>query len=100
MSKPIYVTEPSLPPLEEFIPCLEKIWANKWLTNNGEFHKVVKTTEIKFWESDEEFLEFCAEAEKIIKNRNTINPPTLAEMAKYCQQEETFFVEWRSRSPK
>lgn len=39
MSKPIYVTEPSLPPLEEFIPCLEKIWANKWLTNNGEFHK-------------------------------------------------------------
>ncbi len=37
--KPIFVTEPSLPPLEEFIPYLEKIWENKWLTNNGEFHK-------------------------------------------------------------
>ena len=39
MSKPIYVTEPSLPPLDEFIPYLEKIWKNKWLTNNGEFHQ-------------------------------------------------------------
>ena len=39
MNKPIYVTEPSLPPLDEFIPYLKKIWENKWLTNNGEFHK-------------------------------------------------------------
>jgi dTDP-4-amino-4,6-dideoxygalactose transaminase len=37
--KPIYVTQPSLPPLEEFIPYLEQIWENKWLTNNGPFHK-------------------------------------------------------------
>ena len=35
----IYVTQPSLPPLKDFIPYLEKIWNNKWLTNNGEFHK-------------------------------------------------------------
>ena len=39
MSKPIYVTQPYLPPLEEFIPYLEKIWENKWLTNNGPFHQ-------------------------------------------------------------
>ena len=37
--KPVYVTSPSLPPLEEFIPYLRKIWDNKWLTNNGEFHQ-------------------------------------------------------------
>lgn len=37
--KKIYVTQPSLPPLEEFIPYLEKIWDNKWLTNNGPFHQ-------------------------------------------------------------
>jgi len=37
--KPIYVTSPSLPPLEEFIPYLEKIWESKWLTNNGQFHQ-------------------------------------------------------------
>ena len=37
--RPIYVTSPSLPPLEEFIPYLEKIWESKWLTNNGQFHQ-------------------------------------------------------------
>jgi dTDP-4-amino-4,6-dideoxygalactose transaminase len=37
--KPIYVTSPSLPPLAEFIPYLEKIWESKWLTNNGQFHQ-------------------------------------------------------------
>ncbi|HCB62177.1 MAG: aminotransferase [Bacteroidetes bacterium GWF2_43_63] len=37
--KPIYVTQPSLPPLEEFIPMLEKIWESKILTNNGPFHQ-------------------------------------------------------------
>lgn len=37
--KPIYVTVPTLPPLEEFIPYLREIWANKWLTNNGPFHQ-------------------------------------------------------------
>lgn len=36
---PIYVTQPYLPPLEEFIPYLQKIWDNKILTNNGPFHK-------------------------------------------------------------
>ena len=38
-NKPIYVTQPSLPDLDDFIPYLRKIWDNKWLTNNGEFHK-------------------------------------------------------------
>ncbi len=35
---PIYVTQPLLPPLEEFIPYLQQIWDSKWLTNNGPFH--------------------------------------------------------------
>lgn len=39
MNKPIYVTQPDLPPLEEFIPYLERIWESKWLTNNGPFHQ-------------------------------------------------------------
>ncbi|MCI5778311.1 MAG: DegT/DnrJ/EryC1/StrS family aminotransferase [Lentisphaeria bacterium] len=37
--KTIFVTQPSLPALDDFIPYLRKIWDNKWLTNNGEFHK-------------------------------------------------------------
>lgn len=39
MNKMITVTSPLLPPLEEFIPYLEKIWHNKQLTNAGPFHK-------------------------------------------------------------
>jgi dTDP-4-amino-4,6-dideoxygalactose transaminase len=39
MNKPIYVTQPALPPLEEFLPYLEKIWETKMLTNNGPFHQ-------------------------------------------------------------
>lgn len=38
-NKPTYVTQPSLPDLQEFIPYLEEIWGNKILTNNGPFHK-------------------------------------------------------------
>lgn len=37
--KPIYVTQPYLPPLEEFVPYLEEIWANKILTNGGPMHQ-------------------------------------------------------------
>ncbi len=36
---PVYVTEPFLPPLEEFIPYLEEIWKSKHLTNGGPFHR-------------------------------------------------------------
>ena len=39
MAKPIYVTQPCLPPLEEFVPYLKKIWENKILTNCGPFHQ-------------------------------------------------------------
>jgi dTDP-4-amino-4,6-dideoxygalactose transaminase len=35
----IYVTQPFLPPLEEFLPYLEQIWGSKWLTNGGPFHQ-------------------------------------------------------------
>lgn len=37
--KQITVTSPLLPPLEEFIPYLHKIWDSKWITNNGNFHQ-------------------------------------------------------------
>src|SRR5262245_44015560 len=36
---PVYVTQPHLPPLEEFVPYLERIWAAKILTNGGPFHQ-------------------------------------------------------------
>lgn len=38
-NQPIYVTQPSLPPLAEFVKYLEKIWESKRVTNQGEFHQ-------------------------------------------------------------
>lgn len=37
-SNPLYVTQPDLPPLDEFIPLLRQIWDSKVLTNGGPFH--------------------------------------------------------------
>lgn len=37
--KQLYVTQPYLPPLEEFVPYLEQIWDRKILTNGGPMHQ-------------------------------------------------------------
>lgn len=39
LDTPIYVTQPAMPPLDEFTGYLNQIWENKILTNNGPFHK-------------------------------------------------------------
>lgn len=39
MTNSLYVTQPHLPPLEDFIPLLQQIWNSKLLTNNGPFHQ-------------------------------------------------------------
>ncbi|WP_312450911.1 DegT/DnrJ/EryC1/StrS family aminotransferase [Comamonas sp.] len=43
MPTPIYVTQPNMPPLDEFIPYLQKIWDSKVVTNGGVFHKNLET---------------------------------------------------------
>lgn len=35
----LFTTRPTLPPLEEYIEQVRRIWDNKWLTNMGEIHK-------------------------------------------------------------
>jgi dTDP-4-amino-4,6-dideoxygalactose transaminase len=35
----IFVTKPALPPLDEFIPYLRRIWDTRLLTNGGPFHE-------------------------------------------------------------
>ncbi len=37
--KPILISQPTLPDLDEFVESLKVIWQRKWLTNNGEFHQ-------------------------------------------------------------
>lgn len=39
----ITVTSPLLPPLEEFVPYLQQIWNNRWITNNGTFHQQLES---------------------------------------------------------
>jgi dTDP-4-amino-4,6-dideoxygalactose transaminase len=37
--KEIFITQPDLPPLDDFIPYLQKIWDSRVLTNGGPFHQ-------------------------------------------------------------
>jgi len=46
--RPVFVTQPSLPPLEEFIPYLEEIWAKKVLTNDGPFHRQLERELVEY----------------------------------------------------
>ncbi len=39
MNENIYVTQPFLPPLEEYLPYLQQIWDSKHITNKGPFHE-------------------------------------------------------------
>jgi dTDP-4-amino-4,6-dideoxygalactose transaminase len=39
----IYVTQPNLPPLEEFVPYLREIWDRKILTNSGPCHQELES---------------------------------------------------------
>jgi len=50
--KPIYVTRPFLPPLEEFSSGLEQIWESRWLTNNGPVVEGFKKELGRYFETD------------------------------------------------
>lgn len=44
----IFVTKPTLAPLEEFVPYLQQIWDNKVLTNGGPFHEQLEKELCKY----------------------------------------------------
>lgn len=50
--KPIYVTRPFLPPLEEFSSGLKEIWESRWLTNNGPVVEGFKKELGRYFETD------------------------------------------------
>ncbi len=39
LSAPIYVTQPTMPKLEDYTEKLKGVWERRWLTNDGELHK-------------------------------------------------------------
>ena len=48
IEKPIYVTSPLLPSLEDFTFLLKEIWESKMLTNNGNFHQKLEEELAKY----------------------------------------------------
>ena len=48
IDKPIYVTSPLLPSLEDFTFLLKEIWESKMLTNNGNFHQKLEEEIAKY----------------------------------------------------
>ena len=44
----IFVTQPTLPDIDEFIPYLKDIWESKQLTNNAKFHQQLENEMAKF----------------------------------------------------
>lgn len=57
-NKPIYVTQPTLPKLEEFIPHLQKIWDSRVLTNGGNYHQELEKS-LKSYLGVKEISLFC-----------------------------------------
>jgi len=41
---PIRVTQPTMPPLADFVGYLERIWDSKFLTNGGQFHQQLEAS--------------------------------------------------------
>lgn len=50
--KPIYVTKPFLPPLDDFCAGLKEIWDSHWLTNNGPILKRYTRELANYFETD------------------------------------------------
>lgn len=39
LPEPVFITQPTMPPLEDYRRLLEEVWERKWLTNNGAIHQ-------------------------------------------------------------
>lgn len=50
--RPLYVTRPFLPPLEDFLPYLQEIWASGQVTNGGSFHQRLEAALSEYLEVD------------------------------------------------
>ena len=46
--KQVHVTQPALPPLDEFMPYLEEIWTSRKVTNIGHYHQELESALCQF----------------------------------------------------
>ena len=52
MNDIINVTKPSMPPFNEYLNFIKEIWNNRWLTNEGKFHKEFQSKLREFFSVD------------------------------------------------
>ena len=106
MKKSIYVTSPSLPDLKDFIPYLEQIWENKWLTNNGEFHQEFEKKLAEYFQVSVDYLvtgESAPDSNKYLLDANTAetahriyqNDKVLFDV--YCSADKDRLVEYAKK---
>ncbi|MEN0000153.1 MAG: DegT/DnrJ/EryC1/StrS family aminotransferase [Pseudomonadota bacterium] len=43
LEEPVFVTRPRMPEKAAYKQAIDRLWDNKWLTNNGEFHRALET---------------------------------------------------------
>ncbi len=48
-SKALFVTQPAMPPLDEYLPYLIQIWESRTLTNNGPFHQLFEKELVNYF---------------------------------------------------
>ena len=58
MEEKIFVTRPSLPPMEEYLESVKEIWDSRWLTNWGSYVRAF-TEELKKMFGVEHCLPTC-----------------------------------------
>jgi dTDP-4-amino-4,6-dideoxygalactose transaminase len=71
-SEPIHVSQPTLPPLEEYTRELERVWENRWLTNNGESHVALERRMKEYLEVEHISL-FCNGTIALLVALQTLN---------------------------
>jgi dTDP-4-amino-4,6-dideoxygalactose transaminase len=58
LSEPVYVTRPTMPPLNEYTDYLRGIWERRWLTNEGVLHRELERRLCEYLEVEHLSL-FC-----------------------------------------
>lgn len=53
MEKKLFVSKPSLPPIDEYIEYVNQIWANRYITNNGPLHVQFESMLKKYLHADQ-----------------------------------------------
>jgi dTDP-4-amino-4,6-dideoxygalactose transaminase len=96
--KPIYVTQPSLPPLEEFLPYLNEIWKTKRLTNAGPYHQQLEK-EVAAFLGVEHLALFCNGTIALLTALQTLGVSGEVITTPYSFAATTHSLLWSNLSP-